>query len=168
MGSPKADVTVAGRTMLHWVREALDQVTPESVVVGGAEFPDRFGGAGPLAGLASVLEMGRPVLTVAVDQPWVRAETLRLLVTLEPASIPMAGGSRQVTCATYPAEWASETVNELQAGGSVQSLLDRLSHNEVKEDVWRGWGEDGRSWFSADTEEAVGQGLARYGSPGGS
>jgi hypothetical protein len=55
---------------------------------------------------------------------------------------------------------------ELAGGGSIQSALDRAAFDPVVEDVWRSWGEDGRSWFSADTPEAIDEGLRRFGPPG--
>ncbi len=89
MGTDKADVEVAGRPMAAWVLDALRSVCDRVVVAGR---PDGLLGIaglsdpvaerrGPLAGLVAALEHGgsAPVLLVATDQPWVRAETLRQL-----------------------------------------------------------------------------------------
>src|SRR5690606_17774641 len=70
-------------------------------------WPDRDPGAGPLAGLANALERADTdhVLLVAVDNAFVRVETLRGLVSLagEMPVIPVdRDGVRQVTCALYP------------------------------------------------------------------
>jgi len=178
MGHDKAVAAVAGRPMVDWVADAVRSVTSDLVVLGrsgtlaGLEcLPDDYPARrGPLAGLATALRVaeGRPVLLVAVDQPWVRVDTLRAL--LEQAGplhgvVPVAGGARQVTCAIYPASWAERAAQEDAANGSIQSLLDDLLHRPIEEPEWRVWGEDGRSWFSIDTEEDLEEGLARYGAP---
>ncbi len=167
MGRDKAQVEVDGIPMAQRVATALYQVTPDVVCVGRDRglaglrcIPDRLPGPrGPLAGLVTALaSAGGPVVLVAVDQPLVRPATLRELVALASpgrAAVPVAGGARQVTCAVYPAGWAAEAAAEDDAGGSIQSLLDRLGAREVPEDVWASWGEDGRSWFSVDAPEDV-------------
>ena len=162
MGIDKALVEVGGVPMVERVAAAMGTVVPEIVIVGRAEplaglaaFPDdRPARRGPLAGLATALRVadGRDVLLVAVDQPLVRAETLR---RLSPAAVPLDGGARQVTCAMYPGAWAAEAAVEDEAGGSIQSLLDRMSMREVPPEEWRSWGEDGRSWLSVDSPDDI-------------
>lgn len=179
MGRDKAMVEVAGRSMLERVGEALSVVT-DRVVVAGREgtvsgyrgVPDLVDGpVGPLAGLAAALDEAarvgaEAVLAVAVDQPFVRAETLRRLTGEFDgrAVVPEADGVRQVTCALYPAAWQEQAAVELGAGGSLQSLLDRMAFRPVPQDTWAGWGEDSRSWFSVDDPAALERGLERYGS----
>lgn len=177
MGADKASVVIAGRTMLDHVSQAVRQVSKE-VIVAGREaadgdltaVPDRGEShQGPLAGLAAVrAEHPQALLVVvAVDQPWVRPETLRALVskaTTLPV-LPVEAGIRQTTCAVYPAPALDGIDDELAAGGSIQSLLDRVSFVPVTEDEWSEWGEDGRSWYSADTMAAVEAGIERFGTP---
>jgi molybdopterin-guanine dinucleotide biosynthesis protein A len=178
MGSDKALVEVAGKPMFEWVVGALRSVTDDLVVVGRAGklgdiecIPDDHPGRhGPLAGLATALRLtgDKPVVLVAVDQPWIRAATLNALLDLAGpihAVIPVDGGSRQVTCGIYPAAWAGRAAEEEAAGGSIQSLLDELPHRPVEAAEWRTWGEDGRSWFSVDTREALQEGMGRFGAP---
>ncbi len=178
MGRDKALVEIAGRSSAAWVAGALGTVTEEAVVIGregtlaglACVADDHGYSRGPLAGLATGLRIaaGRSVLLVAVDQPWLRAETLRRLVDLagpEEAVVPLEEDARQVTCAVYPAAWAKEAAGEYAAGGSIQTLLDRLAFHPVEETVWRGWGEDGRSWYSVDTPADLADGLRRYGAP---
>jgi len=176
MGTDKALVDVAGRPMVEWVAAALGRVDGPTIVVGREKLgglrclPDTQASVrGPLAGLATALgaACGQAVLLVAVDQPFLRSGTLQRLVDLasSEAVVPI-DGARQVTCAVYPASWAAETSDEIDSGGSIQSLLDRLPHRRVEEPEWREWGEDGRSWFSVDTPEALTEGLTRYGFPG--
>ncbi len=170
----KATVAIAGKTMIDWVADALGDVCSE-VVVAGREDPvaglraipdvgDRY--RGPLAGIAACAGLGR-ITVVAVDQPWVRIDTLRHLIDLDGdlPVVPVDHGARQATCAVYPAGLEEIMFEELEAGGSIQTLLDRVAFRAVAESEWRHWGEDGRSWFSADTPEEMDAALARFGPP---
>jgi molybdopterin-guanine dinucleotide biosynthesis protein A len=179
MGGDKAAVEVADKSMLEWVCAALAPTAGRILIVGrdtaplGAEaVPDegeRY--RGPLAGLVAAASRvpGATLLVVAVDQPWVRTGTLRRLAD-RATSLPVVPvddhGVRQTTCAAYPASALSEIVDELEGGGSIQSLLDRVSFEPVVTAEWESWGEDGRSWFSADTRDDIERGLERYGLPG--
>jgi len=179
MGTDKALVPVGGVPMIEWVAGALRTVVDELVIVGRSSplagipaVPDlRPGPRGPLPGLVAALRhaAGRPVLLVAVDHPLVRAATLQGLVGLldrDPV-VPVDGGVRQTTCAAYPAAWVDAADLEDRAGGSIQSLLDRLPHREVGPEEWAVWGEDGRSWHSVDTLGAAAAVLDRYRAAGG-
>lgn len=173
MGIDKANVAIGGRSLLERVASALGEVSDRVVVLGeereGYEsWPDRTPGPGPLAGLATAL--GRMTedraLLVAVDNAFVRAETLRMLSAIDSdiPVVPVDGeGIRQVTCAIFPKQIGAQAVEEAEAGGSIQTLLDRVSFLPVTPEQWSKWGEDGRSWFSVDTPEAVEHGLERFG-----
>lgn len=178
MGVDKATVEVAGATMLDHVVAALRSVAGRVVVAGraladgvDATIPDDdepF--RGPLAGVAAAARAHSDSLlvVVAVDQPWVRPATLAAmieLVDLLPV-VPVDAGARQTTCAVYPAAALEGIDEELRGGGSIQSLLDRVSFRPVTETAWRTWGEDGRSWFSVDTSADLEAGLDRFGTPG--
>jgi molybdopterin-guanine dinucleotide biosynthesis protein A len=179
MRTDKALVPVGGVPMIEWVAAALRAVVHEVVIVGRngplagiPAIPDlRPGPRGPLPGLVAALRhaAGRPVLLVAVDHPLVRPATLQGLAGLldRDAVVPVDGGVRQTTCAAYPAAWAEAADLEDRAGGSIQSLLDRLPHREVGPEEWAVWGEDGRSWHSVDTPGAAAAILDRYGAAGG-
>ena len=179
MGRDKALVQISGRPLVEWVATALGSVTDHLIVLGrsgtlaGIEcVPDDYPARrGPLAGLATALRIakGEPVLLVAVDQPWVRSETLAAL--LEQAGplhavVPIDRGARQVTCGIYPGAWAERAAAEDADNGSVQSLLDEMLLLPIDEAEWQTWGEDGRSWFSIDTEKDLEEGLSRFGLPG--
>lgn len=175
MGEDKAEVEMAGSTLLERVASIVAPVVDRVVVLGperdGWEcWPDEVEADGPLAGITTALtRMGEGrALVVAVDQPFARTDTLERLVGLE-SDIPVVPvdhrGTRQVTCAVYPATVASEAREEADSGGSVQSLLDRVSFTAVTPDVWETWGEDGRSWFSVDTPAALAEGTARFTAP---
>lgn len=179
MGADKALVAVDGEPMIRRVLSALEVVADRVVVAGPRRPLDGVeaiadpvdGPIGPLAGVAAATSLalgaGGPqsvVLAVAVDHPFVRPGTLQQLLVLYEgrAVVPVDGGVRQVTCAVYPAAWQAAIRQELDAGGSLQSLLGGMSHREVPPGEWGGWGEDGRSWFSVDDPEALAAGLERY------
>ena len=172
MGRDKADVLIEGQSMLDRVAAALEPVASRIVLLGpdrdGWEcWPDSVHTEGPLAGVATALnrtEVDR-VLMVAVDHPFAATSTLEHLVSIE-SQVPVVPvdevGVRQVTCAIYPVSIAAAANAEAAGGGSIQTLLDRVSFRPVTPDQWRAWGEDGRSWFSVDSDEAIDQGLAAY------
>jgi molybdenum cofactor guanylyltransferase len=173
MGIDKAEVEIAGTTLLDRVASAVAGVTDRVVVLGGERegyesWPDHAPGSGPLAGVATALNRMAEdrVLMVAVDNAFVQAATLARLTSIE-SELPVVPvdhtGVRQVTCAVYPRQIAGQALEEAEAGGSVQTLLDRVSFLPVTPDQWMQWGEDGRSWYSADTPEALEAGLRRFG-----
>lgn len=173
MGRDKADVEIAGVTLLDRVAAALGSAAEQIVVLGRRRpgwtcWPDDAPGSGPLSGIATALRRmgsGR-ALFLAVDQPFARPETLRALAGFA-SELPVVPvdrkGVRQVTCAVYPASVAGAAWEEAEAGGSLQSLLDRVAFEPVTHATWEGWGEDGRSWYSVDTPEDLGDGLRRFG-----
>ncbi len=172
MGRDKAEVEVDGRPMLHRVADAMAPSVSRVVLLGpdraGWEcWPDSVHAAGPLAGIATALSRTdtAQVLVVAVDNAFTRPDTLAQIVSLA-GDVPVVpvdeGGIRQVTCALYPRAIAKAAVEEASAEGTIQTLLDRVSFRAVAPAEWRRWGEDGRSWFSADTPEALAVGTARY------
>ncbi|MEE9228776.1 MAG: molybdenum cofactor guanylyltransferase [Acidimicrobiia bacterium] len=180
MGTDKALVEVAGVPMISRVATALEQAAEGGILISGREgrmlgyecVPDQQTGfAGPLVGVATVMERAEPsqaLVVVGVDHPFVRGPTLRSLAARfdgERVVVPVADDVRQVTVAIYPASLAGQSQATLKEGGSLQTLLDAVPVDEVAEADWREWGEDGRSWFGADTVEAVAAGLAAYGSP---
>jgi len=172
MGQDKANVLVRGSTMLETVASAVHPVTDRVIVLGpdrdGWEcWPDSVHAQGPLAGVATALNRTETdhILLVAVDHPFVTTATLTHLVN-KADGLPVVPvddhGIRQVTCAIYPKSIAEAATEEARSGGSVQSLLDRVSFTAVTADTWRGWGEDGRSWFSADDPKTLSEGLAHF------
>lgn len=172
MGADKADVEVEGQTMLQRVSSALGEFLPHVVVLGaereGIEcWPDVVPARGPLAGIVTALSRMEDdrVLIVAVDQPFVRTQTLARLGELDSRIpvVPVDGnGVRQVTCAAYPKAVATAAMEEAEADGSIQTLLDRVSFQAVTPEAWALWGEDGRSWFSVDTADALEEGIRRF------
>ena len=165
MGSDKASFELSGRPMVEWVAEAM-QVFDRVVLVGrdrglaGLDaIPDLHAGArGPLSGLQTALSVFRsPLVVVAVDQPLVRQETLLRLGEMAEGNetAVCVDGRPQVTCAAYSPGCLDEAARRLRSGGSLQHLLDVVPWTRIRRDVWSSWGEDGRSWFSMDTPDAV-------------
>lgn len=172
MGRDKAEVHVGRLTMLQRVAAAASPVASRLVLLGpdreGWEsWPDEVHVGGPLAGLVTAL--GRTtsdrVLLLAVDQPFLRTETLRRLVAIE-SELPVVPvdetGQRQVTCAIYPTSILDSARSEAASDGSVQSLLDRVSFQPVTAAEWSTWGEDGRSWFSVDDPADLEKGIEEF------
>ncbi|MDJ0952942.1 MAG: molybdenum cofactor guanylyltransferase [Acidimicrobiia bacterium] len=165
MGRDKAQVTFAGRPMIDHVSAALRTAGVEVLVVGRhiadhVSIPDLPNiGGGPAAGLLTALRHlgNRAAFLVAVDQPLLRPETVQAMLELDgDAVVAMAEGHPQVTCAVYrPA--STPQLSELVAGGDLKlrRLLDRVATTYVDPETWAAWGEDGRSWLSLDTPQAV-------------
>ena len=167
MGTDKALVPFQGRPMIQQVATALQASGLEVVVVGRetpiaglsviADVPDR--GRGPAVGLLSAFEFldSSNVLLVAVDQPLLSPQTVRQLLVLPgDAVVPQAAGHPQVTCAFFRRA-CQEPLREMLDSGEtkLRRLLDRVDTTLVPEDTWSRWGEDGRSWMSLDTPQAV-------------
>ncbi len=172
MGQDKADVLVRDQTMLEMVGAAVIETTDRAVVLGphrqGWEcWPDSVHAEGPLAGIATALSRTESdtVVVVAVDHPFIRAATLHHLID-RADGLPVVPvddhGIRQVTCAVYPTSIAEAAVEEAASGGSIQSLLDRVSFDAVVPDDWMAWDEDGRSWHSVDSPDALQEAVSLY------
>lgn len=172
MGTDKTDVEIDGHTMLDRVAAVMGEVVDEVVLLGPDRpgyrcWPDAVHGNGPLAGIATALtrHAGTHVFVVAVDQPFVRQQTSERLIELA-GRLPVVPvddeGTRQVTCAVYPTETAERAIAEAGSGGSIQSYLDAVSFEAVAPDVWRSWDEDGRSWYSVDTPQALDRGMQLF------
>ncbi|NNC74212.1 MAG: NTP transferase domain-containing protein, partial [Acidimicrobiia bacterium] len=131
--------------------------------------PDpEFSVRGPLAGLAALAATSPSetvALVVAIDQPFVRAETLAQLQAHcdDLPVVPIDGDTRQVTCMAFPTGMLHAASEEAAENGSLQTLLERVGCVEVTEPMWADWGEDGRSWRSLDTPEDVARAVEVYG-----
>ncbi len=173
MGEDKALVAVGGRPMARWVATALGEVCRRTAAIGrsgtleGIEAIPDVGDPrrGPLSGLVTALAtFSSPILLVGVDQPLVRVETLRALANLaaDGQTAVCIDEVEQVTCAAYQADLLSAARAHLESGGSVRTLLASQPHTRIDPDEWRGWGEDGRSWFSMDDRSAIVEAERRF------
>lgn len=169
MGVPKSSVIVAGRSMVEWVLGAAVAAGLDAFEV-GENLEHRGRHLGPLAGIEAALHRanGSAVVAVAVDQPWVRPETLRHLAALPGAAVvPRHNDRLQVTCALYTPACLEPAGALLDTGPHpVAALIERVAASIVDHAVWSAWGEDGRSWFSADTQADLDAGIGRFGPPG--
>ena len=166
MGRDKAIVEFRGLPMATRVAAALDDAGLDVLFVGRNdsvfELPARpdagESGRGPAAGLASALaHTGGDVFLTAVDQPMLRPETIRALLAISgDAVVPIANGHPQVTCAVYRAPCLGAVEAAMAAGEmKLRHVLDRVDTTFVEHETWSSWGEDGRSWMSLDTPEAL-------------
>lgn len=165
MGSDKALVPFQGNPMIERVSAALRSAGLDVLVVGrdsadGNSIRDLHGfGGGPAVGLLSAFEHldQQDVFLVAVDQPLLRPETITQLLQIPgQAVVPMADGHPQVTCALYRHTCHGPLRQLLEGGDSkLRRLLDHVDTTMVPQEAWQMWGEDGRSWMSLDTPEAV-------------
>ena len=174
MGRDKALVQIQGVPMLERVLHAAGSLGANVIVVGRSEAPGgvravpdgRTGTIGPLAGIETALQLGagRQVVVVAVDQPFVRPETLRKLADSHGDAIVPVDIRSQVTCAVYRPACLAPTTDLLDSGShAVTELLDRVTTRFIERSEWTGWGEDGRSWWSVDTAEDADEAATRFG-----
>ena len=96
-------------------------------------------------------------MAVAVDQPLVRSETLERLAeqAVSNQTAVCIDERPQVTCAAYSPDCFDEADRVLRSGGSIQEMLRSVPWTRVDREVWSSWGEDGRSWFSMDSPDAI-------------
>lgn len=166
MGRDKALVPFQGRPMIESVAAALRAAGLGVLVVGRSDpiqgldsIPDLPGlGGGPAVGLMSAFTyLDTDVLLVAVDQPMLRPDTVsHLLATPGAAVVPCDAGHPQVTCARFRRA-CREPLQQMLATGEtkLRRLLDSVETTYVSKEMWSEWGEDGRSWRSLDTPQAV-------------
>ena len=163
MGSDKAFVELDGVPMFRWVETALRAADCEVVVAGRdhlGELPsyaDPPGApVGPLGGLFAVARQAgsSPIVLVATDHPLLRAETVSALLDHDdPIVAPIDDDVAQVTCAVYrPSQFGR---GPLELARSIQDLITQVPTRHIQPAEWNEWGEDGRSWFSVDTPEAL-------------
>jgi molybdopterin-guanine dinucleotide biosynthesis protein A len=166
MGQDKAMVPFRGAAMVTHVSNSLTEAGLDVLVVGRREplagletVPDDgASGRGPMAGMVTGLRtVDGDIFLVAVDQPLLRAATITAILGLPgDAVVPRAGGHPQVTCALYRRACLQPASAALARGErKLRRMLDTVATTYVDADVWARWGEDGRSWLSLDTREAV-------------
>ena len=63
----------------------------------------------------------------------------------------------------YRPSFLAAATDVLDAGGrSIITALHRVDTRLVTESEWRTWNEDGRSWFSVDSQERLEKGQQTY------
>ena len=126
---------------------------------------------GLVTGMRAALDLSPPgvrprVLFVGVDQPYVRIETLRFLLAFagtNEAVVPVDDGKRQATCGVYPSSWLARAEAADDDDRSLEEFLETVRVREIDPDAWRGWGEDGRSWFKVGDQGSLDEARRRFG-----
>lgn len=127
---------------------------------------------GLVTGMRAARDLAPPgtkplVLLVGVDQPYVRVETLRFLVAFAGANeavVPVdETGTRQLSCGVYPSSWLDRALQADDDDQTLEYFLGTVQVREIGPDTWRGWGEDGRSWFQVSNPAALDEARTRFG-----
>ena len=176
MGSDKAVARLGGRRLVDHVLDALAAAGLRTVIAGpprpdvaAAFVADPPNLAGPAAGLTAAMRAypRHDVVLVGTDQPFLRPETLQQLLAVDGDLVAPLHERCQTLCAVYRAG-ASARLEALVAATpnpSLQALFDRPEAVRVPPSIWRGWGEDGRSWVSLDTPDALAAAEAAWPDP---
>lgn len=167
MNADKSTVAIAGASMRDRVVEALAAAGLEVAIANRTGEPvdgfhtvaDAGGSAGPAGGLLGAFRRfpGTDLFVAATDQPYLRSDTVRHLLSMEGDAVVALDVKRQTMGAVYRhgAYPTLERLIQTDHAPSLQRLLDELPVTVVDEETWRGWGEDGRSWISLDTPDEV-------------
>lgn len=138
MGTDKAFLELAGKTLLARSLVLAHAVTPQVQIVGevqkfspfGRVVPDIYAERGPLGGIHAALSASSTDLNLilAVDLPFLSSEFLHYLLSEARASramvtVPRAAGGFQPLCAIYQKSFAKLAGESLRAG---QNKIDPL------------------------------------------
>lgn len=169
MGQDKAQITLAGDTLLQRAIVTAQQVFPKVVVSvrqprAGLELPqvcDTEMECGPLGGLvAGLATVDTPwMFALACDMPFAEAELIARLAALRgghAAVVPQVGGHPQPLFAFY-AQSALPVMRDALAGGEkrVRAVLQRLDVRYVSEAELGGADAQRRSFIDLDTPQDV-------------
>lgn len=172
MGRDKASLPFGGTSLVTWVARRIGQVCAEVIVVardaadcagcGAKVISDRWPGWGPLAGLATGLEVvtTRYAAVIACDLPFVEPALLLGLAGLARAGwdaiVPSVSGRAQPLCAVY-GRTVGHPAEAILRGGA-RSLHDLLAAPslrvcQVPEWTLREWDPALRSFDNINTPE---------------
>jgi molybdopterin-guanine dinucleotide biosynthesis protein A len=147
MGRDKAEIVIAGETMLARTARIALEACPQVIVAGRESAPpgwpqdgvsfigDDIPGEGPMAGLETALRHGgaeRAVLLLACDMPRLAADALRWLIEAADACemlgdglVTLSGAQREPLFSIYSASCLPLIARQRQTGRrSLQSLID--------------------------------------------
>ena len=142
-GIPKGLERVGGARIVDRVADALRAVTPELVVAANAPdaadwlpgvpvYPDLRPRRGGLAGVEAALALGRDVLVVAWDMPFVTSALLRAVAELAGPEVPLVAPESESPhgvepfCAYYSRSIRDELGRFLDAGGAAHAFVRGL------------------------------------------
>jgi molybdopterin-guanine dinucleotide biosynthesis protein A len=168
MGSDKALVTIAGRSLLARALETVGSVTKVVAIVGGREkfssfasvVEDVFPGCGPLSGIHAALRASQCDLNliVAVDMPFVSAALCEFLLARaqnaagSDAIVPRAGERLQPLCAVYRRSFATLAEAALRSGHfKINPLFDAAKAVIVEEEELQAAGFPVRIFHNVNT-----------------
>jgi molybdenum cofactor guanylyltransferase len=157
MGTDKAFVDYAGRTLLSRALDLARSVSSDVCIIGSREkfapfapvVEDVFHDCGPLGGIHAALRASPAELNVmlAVDMPFVARAFLEYLISQARASpeatvaVPRGNGSWQPLCAIYRREFAAAAENALRAGrNKIDLLFDVVRTRVIEQDELEGAG----------------------------
>ena len=147
MGSPKAALTLGGRTLIEIMIEKAKAVTQDVRIVGPRlqfgenAVEDVFPGRGPLAGIHAALRTSNAELNLmlAVDLPFVDPKFLLFLAQQAAASralvtVPRTTRGWQPLCALYRRDFAAHAERALQLGrNKIDALFSEVEVRIVEE-----------------------------------
>ncbi len=170
MGRDKAGLLLDGQTLLQTVSETMRAVFPQVLVsvrqrradTGFPQVCDAVPDGGPLAGLASALELAATpwVFVVACDMPFITAAVVELLARQRgdyQAVVPEVAGQLQPLAAFYARSCLPAARAILAGDGrhSMHALLEQVKVCHVGEEQLRGADTQLRSFFDLDTPQDV-------------
>lgn len=160
MGRDKASLQVGGETLLDRTLREVARLTHDIVIVGGERgIPDLYPHSGPLGGLVTGLGAisGNRAVVVACDQPFLRAEVLRLLADLASgydAVVPRVGDRIEPLHAVYGKDvWAVAERQVRHGSLRLSDLLALLNVRWVDEAAIRAVDPDALSLTNVNTPE---------------
>lgn len=150
MGSDKAFLELAGRTLLARSLDLARTITPDVRIVGapekfsafGVTVPDIYPGRGPLGGIHAALSNSATDwnLILAVDLPFLDGRFLPYLLTEAQSAqamvtLPSAAGHLHPLCAVYRKPFGVEAERALAAGrNKVDALFSEAPVRIITED----------------------------------
>ncbi len=153
LGEDKASALIAGKPLLHWMAEAVAELTDDLLILHRAdqtlvdpppgitwrEVPDQRPESGPLAGIEAGLLACRHDLMIAVatDMPLVRPSLLVAIAAAcegYDAAMPVLGGVAQPLCAAYRRSALPVVQAQLEAGdGRIRYIMPKLNGRHLAE-----------------------------------
>lgn len=173
-GSPKAQALVDGASMIERVRNALQGVLPDPVLIADPaaehlprDLPvhgDLRPGLGPVGGIHTALHLARErertgAVCVACDMPFLSSDLLRGLIARAERSAADVVASERSTgvgfeplCAYYSVSCLSDIERFIDSGGrSLMGLLESLQVEPLPLEDLRRWGDPGFLLFNVNT-----------------
>lgn len=176
LGGGKATVELGGRPLISYPLTALAGAGLETVICAkpGEELPPlrgSFVGSGttkeprdevrvleepgeprhPLCGIVAALRLGRPVVTVACDMPFVSAGLIRLLAEArEPLVVPVLDGRIQPLCGRYEPSLLPELEAALGREEPLTRTVEGLGPRLLEEEGLARFGDPGRLLFNVN------------------